>query len=110
MASLLALFGCEDSMYPKILEIADTKIILRQIEHAPDGVIYLHLRGFSFHSSLAVDHVMVSQHDGSTLILVHLVPVRKGKDGNFDLTVRLLNENNTVFFGNNHQVIWPIHT
>ncbi len=95
-------------MYPKVLELADAKLTLRQVERAPDGSLYLHLKGFSFHSSLAVDEVSISAHQGRSLVLVQLIPVRKGKDGNFDVRVHVLTENDEVLFGEKAQKVWPL--
>lgn len=95
-------------VYPTVLELPDTKLTLRQVERGADGALFLHLRGFAFHSSLAVDGVSITRREGHPLVVIALVPVRKGKDGNFDLRVELASEQEIVMFGDQAQQVWPV--
>ena len=103
----MTLFGCEAKVYPKVLELKDTKLLLRQLEHDPDGQAFVRLKGFAFHSSLAVDDVSVSSNAGTHSVMITLVPVRRGKDGNFDLRIPLGSEADKVVFGEKAAAVWP---
>lgn len=107
-AIVITLLGCEGKVYPKVLELSDAKLTLSQIERDPEGSLYLHLKGFSFHSSLAVDEVSIKSHQGLSLVIVRLIPVRKGKDGNFDVRVLVSAQDEVVLFGEKAEKVWPL--
>ena len=94
-------------LYPDVLEIEDAKILRKALETTASGELGLRLVGFVFHSGLAVDQVQVSRTEGSALVRVMLVPVRRGKDGNFDVRVPLTSPTERVLFGNRQAVVWP---
>ncbi|MEO7329567.1 MAG: hypothetical protein ABI193_13390 [Minicystis sp.] len=92
---------------PKTLELKYAKLTIRKLERANDGELYLHLSGFIFHSSMAVESVRVVRNGVTQHVLISLVPVRKGKDGNFDVRVPLTHETDTVVFGEPPEQVWP---
>lgn len=84
-------------MYPKVLELKDTKLLLDQLERDPDEQAFVQLKGFAFQSSLAVGDVSVSSNAGTHTVMIKLAPVRRGKDGTFDLRIPVSSQSDGVF-------------
>lgn len=89
------------------LTLKDARITHLGVEPHGDGSLRLRVRGFAFHSSLAVRDTRVSQSGGAPLVMVTLVPLAGGRDGNFDVSVPLAAADQQVLFGPNQEQIWP---
>lgn len=107
MLITLASIGCTQMLHPKYLDQKDAKFTLKELERDGNGPIYLHLRGFIFHSSLAVEYVNINTQNYRQHVIIGLTPVRKGKDGNFDIRVPLTSERQAVILGDPGVPIWP---
>lgn len=91
--------------YPNQVEAKDVKFTQIELDQANGSI--LQLRGFIFHSALAVDQVSIADRDGARLVSISLVPVRSGRDGNFAIAVPLDNPGQKVLFGSSATPIWP---
>lgn len=69
----------------------------------------VHVRGFVFHSSLAVKDVMVARDADEVLLNLTLTPVRRGLSGRFSVDIPVTSGSERVLFGPGKTQIWPRH-
>lgn len=102
---LFALQGAAMS-YPKIVESKDVKFVELAYSIVGDRSS-LKLKGFIFHSALAVLKAEIKQESDGTLVLIYLTPANKSNSGRFDLDVPIYANDTKVFFGSTKAQIWP---
>lgn len=107
IASLLALLfgGCMN--YPEFVEARDVKFLeMREIGMGSERCLYL--RGFVFHSALAVKQVDIGRHDGQPWVRIALEPTGPGRSGAFELRVPIPGPDARVWFGPSRTLLWPV--
>jgi hypothetical protein len=98
------LSGC-NSEYRMILEFQDVNDFKIEKIRDSDGEIIL-VSGFAFHSSLACDKLILNDTGTEINAQIVLVPVQKGKTGDFNYKVRISEKTEKITFGKNRHVIW----
>jgi hypothetical protein len=88
-----------------ILESKDVQFF-KVVEAVSSPSPILKISGLAFHSSLAVSEMASKLENESLVILIHLVPVKKGLSGNFSYDISVPSGVNEVRFGNEAVVIW----
>ncbi len=92
--------------YPRIVESNDVKFV--EVNYATIGDrSYLKLKGFIFHSSLAVLRTEIKQESDGSLVLIYLTPASKSSSGRFEILVPMDSHDQKVLFGSSKVQIWP---
>jgi len=88
------LLKCKDIQFFKTREVKS------------ETIYNLEISGLAMHSSLAVGNIETTVHDDYMIILVHLVPARKGLRGDFSYNVDVPKTINLVCLGSPDCPIW----
>jgi len=105
---LLILFvigGCMN--HPEYVEAKDVRFL--EITKVNVGNTFkLHIKGFIFHSSLAVKAVDIKNIESNIWVMIKLKPTGKGLSGAFDFYVPIQSDSSVVVFGLSKTQIWPL--
>jgi hypothetical protein len=106
--ALIAVVAACDRENSVVLHLKDVQFFsAEEISHSP---LTIRISGLAFHSSLAVQHIVVVRDKDSLQVLVYLTPTRQGLSGNFSYDLVIPNEINDVRFGEEKASIWHRNT
>jgi hypothetical protein len=95
-------FACEP-MNANVLQLKDVQGL--SVTWSKEKRV-LSVKGLAFHSALAVESMRIERKGNRLLILLYLVPARRGLSGSFEYEVPVPVDVREVLFGSKAESIW----
>lgn len=95
--------GCMN--HPEFVDARDVRLLEKRVIGAGTERV-LYLRGFVFHSALAVQEVLIDRQKGVPWVQIRLTPAGPGLSGRFEVRVPIPEPIDRVLLGAEKAVIW----